>query len=46
MFTGGKEICLKLKEQQVQQVFNLIVHGGTVGRAELLTMLQATVKVP
>ncbi|XP_065909470.1 inositol 1,4,5-trisphosphate-gated calcium channel ITPR1-like [Dysidea avara] len=45
VFTGGKEICLKLKEQQVQQVFNLIVHGGTVGRAELLTMLQATVKV-
>jgi len=39
-------MCLKLKEQQVQQVFNLITYGGIVGRAELLGLLQATVKVP
>ncbi|XP_065902249.1 inositol 1,4,5-trisphosphate receptor type 2-like [Dysidea avara] len=45
IFTGGQEICLKLKEQQVEQVFYLIAYGGEVGRAELLGTLQAAVKV-
>jgi len=45
IFTGGQEICLKLKEQQVQQVFYLIAYGGALGRAELLGTLQAAVKV-
>ena len=45
VFTGGQEICLKIKEQQVEHVFFLVVHGGIAGRAELLGMLQAVVKV-
>ena len=45
VFTGGQEICLKIKEQQVEQVFLLIAYGGDVGRAELLGMLQSVVKV-
>jgi len=45
IFTGGQEICLKLREQQVRQVFYLVAYGGEVGRAELLGTLQAAVKV-
>ena len=32
-------------ERQVEQVFFLIAYGGITGRAELLGMLQAVVKV-
>ena len=45
VFTGGQEICLKIKDRQIEQVFFLIAYGGITGRAELLGMLQAVVKV-
>ena len=38
-------MCLKIKERQIEKVFYLIAHGGIAGRAELLGMLQAVVKV-
>ena len=45
VFTGELEICLKIKEQQVHHVFHLIAYGDSIGRVELLGMLQAVVKV-
>ena len=45
MFTGNQEICLKIKEQQVEKIFELIVEDGSTGRIELLELLKAIAKV-
>lgn len=45
VFTGGTEICLKVTEEQVERLFNLISTGGEGGRAELILALQAMAKV-
>ena len=45
VFTGNQEICLKIKEQQVEKIFELIVEDGCTGRSELLGLLKAIAKV-
>ena len=45
MFTGGKEISLRVKEKQIDRVFKLIVKSKHSGRPELLEMLLAVVRV-
>ena len=45
VFTGGKEICLKVTEAQVERLFSLIAQKGEEGRAELILALQAMAKV-
>ncbi len=45
VFTGGPEICLKVTEDQVERVFQLVVTGGEEGRAELIGIIQAMAKV-
>ena len=45
VFTGGKEICLRISEKQIDKIFKLIVKSEHSGRPELLEMLQAVVKV-
>ncbi|XP_065910466.1 inositol 1,4,5-trisphosphate-gated calcium channel ITPR1-like [Dysidea avara] len=44
VFTGGKEICLRISEKQIDKIFKLIVKSEHSGRPELLEMLQAVVK--
>lgn len=44
VFTGGPEICLRVKEEQVERVFHLISEGGG-GSSDLLHTLQSMVKV-
>ena len=44
VFTGGPEICLKVREEQVERIFN-IIKTENEGRAELLFTLQAMAKV-
>jgi hypothetical protein len=44
VFTGGPEICLRVKEEQVERVFHLISEGGG-GSPDLLHTLQSMVKV-
>lgn len=44
-FTGNQEICLKIKEQQVEKIFELIAEDGSTGRSELLGLLKAITKV-
>lgn len=48
VFCGGPEICMKVKEEEVQEIFELIASrsgdsGG--GRSELFITLQAMAKV-
>ncbi len=50
VFTGRPEICLKVTEDQVERVFQLMVNSGEEGRAgqgqaELIATLQAMTKV-
>jgi len=45
VFTGGKEICLRIRETQIDRIFKLIVKSECSGRPQLLEMLQAIVKV-
>ncbi len=45
VFNGGLEICLKVREEQVERVFQLVVTGGKEGRAELIGILQAMARV-
>ncbi len=45
VFSGGPEICLKVREEQVERVFQLVATGGEEGRAELIGILQAMSKV-
>jgi len=37
-------MCLKIKEEQVEKIFELVVDKST-GRSELLTLLKAIAKV-
>ena len=43
MFTGVKEICLKIEERHIEKIFKLIVKYN--GCPEMLELLQAVVKV-
>ena len=46
VFTGGPEICLKIKEEQIQQIIQFIALGDSYeGRSELFTTLQTMAKV-
>ena len=46
IFTGGHELCLKVREDQVARVFSLVAQGELPeGRPELLNALQAMAKV-
>ena len=45
VFTGGSELCLKVREDQVARVFSLIAQDLPEGRSELLYVLQAMSKV-
>ena len=46
IFTGGHELCLKVREDQVARVFSLIAQGELPeGKPELLHALQAMTKV-
>ena len=48
VFTGGPEICLDVKEEQVERLFQMVSASGeegVEGQAELITTLQAMAKV-
>lgn len=46
VFTGGAELCLKVREDQVAQIFAIIADEELAeGRPELLQALQAMAKV-
>ena len=48
VFTDEIELCLMIKEQQIEQIFTIIttnVIKARSGHAELLNTLQAVVKV-
>ena len=46
VFTGGTELCLKVREDQVARVFSIIVRKELLeGRPELLQILQAMAMV-
>ena len=45
MFTGNQETSLKIKEQQVERIFDLIAEDGFTGQSELLVLLKAIAKV-
>ena len=45
VFTGGPEISLKVREEQVERLFHLVATGGNEGWAELINTLQAMAKV-
>ena len=45
IFTGGPELCLKLKEGHVARIFTLVAQPELPGRCELLYALQAMAKV-
>ena len=46
VFTGGAELCLKVREDQVARVFSIIAREELPeGRPELLQALQAMAKV-
>ena len=44
VFTGGPDLCLRVKEEQVARVFSLVAQDD-LGRPELLQALQAMAKV-
>lgn len=44
VFTGGPEIALRVKEEQVERIFHLVSVGDTA-RADLMDTLQSMVKV-
>ena len=46
VFTGGPELCLKVREEQVEKLFQMVASvGEEEGRAELIMTLQAIAKV-
>ena len=45
VFTGNQEMCLKIKERQVEKIFELILENESTGRLELLQLLKAVAKV-
>ena len=48
VFTGGPEICLDVKEEQVERIFSSVTAGVTEGQAgelQLIVTLQAMAKV-
>ena len=46
IFTGGPELCLKVREDQVAKVFSLVAQEDLPeGRSELLSALQAMARV-
>lgn len=45
VFSGGPEICLHVREDQVERIFQLVASGEEAGQAELLMTLQAIAKV-
>ena len=46
VFTGGPELCLKVKEDQVAKIFSIIAQKDLPeGQPELLHVLHAMVKV-
>ena len=44
VFTGGPEIPLRVKEEQVERIFHLLSAGGSAA-PDLLQSLQSMVKV-
>ena len=38
-------MCLKIKEQQVEKIFELIIKDESTGQSELLGLLKAIAKV-
>ena len=44
VFTGGPEIALRVKEEQVERIFHLVIEGGPAV-PDLLHTLQSMVKV-
>ena len=46
VFTGGPELCLKVREEQVGKLFQMVASlGKKKGRTELIMTLQAISKV-
>ena len=46
VFTGGPELCLKVREEQVGKLFQMVASlGEKEGRTELIMTLQAISKV-
>ena len=45
IFTGGTELCLELREDQVARIFTLVAQPIFPGRPEFLYVLQAMAKV-
>ena len=46
VFTGGPELCLKVREEQVGKLFQMVASlGEKKGRPELIMTLQAISKV-
>ena len=46
VFTGGPELCLKVREEQVGKLFQMVASlGEKKGRTELIMTLQAISKV-
>ena len=47
VFTGNQELCMKIKEQQVEKIFELIavVKNECTGKCKLLGLLKAIAKV-
>jgi len=46
VFTGGPELCMKVREEQVEKLFQMVASvEEEEGRAELIMTLQAIAKV-
>ena len=45
VFTGGPEICLKVREDQVERMFQILAQGKGDGQTEIIMTLQAIAKV-
>ena len=45
VFTGGLEMPLHVKEEQIERIFQLISKGDSEARIELMETLQCVVKV-
>ena len=45
VFTGGPELVLHVKEEQVEKIFQLLCTGEANARTELMEILQSMAKV-
>ena len=45
LFVNGAELCLQVREDQVEKIFRIIARCGAEGQVELLITLQAIAKV-